>query len=361
MIEPVGAEARFGMAIHLIVRIGALVLLLGWCAAILQPFLNPILWGIIIALSTHAGFVALSRAVGGRTMVAAVLYVAIGLALICVPAVLLGDTLFGTLKVLARNLADGTLHLPPPPPAVRSWVVVGGPLHELWGMASAHLDQGFKVVGPELTRVGHFLFAFAGKIFVGFFEFVIAIFIAAALLMNAARGKHIAGRLATRIAGADGLSHTDLAVRTVRSVARGVIGVSLIQATLAGLGFLAIGIPGAGLLALVCLIVCILQLPLLLVVVPVMIYAFASFDPLPATLFAVWCVVVALLEHVLKPLLLGRGVDVPMLVVFIGAIGGILSSGMLGLFVGPVVLTLGYTLVLAWLSASPDAVHDDVK
>lgn len=354
-------EAQFGLAIHVMVRIGALILLLGWCAAILQPFLNPILWGIIIALSTHAGFVALCRSVGGRTGVAASIYVAIGLALVCVPAALLGETLFTNLKMLAIHLADGTLHLPPPPQAIRSWVVVGGPLHDAWSMLSTNLDEGFKVMAPQLTRVGHFLFALAGKILVGFFEFVIAIFIAAALLMNAARGRHLAGRLATRVAGADGMSHADLAVRTVRSVARGVIGVALIQATLAGLGFAAIGIPAAGLLALVTLIVCIVQFPLMVMLIPVIIYAFANFEPVPATLFAAWCVVVALLEHVLKPLLLGRGVEVPMLVVFIGAIGGVLSSGILGLFVGPVVLTLGYTLVQAWLSADAEAVHDDAK
>ncbi|QRG05511.1 AI-2E family transporter [Xanthobacter dioxanivorans] len=350
--RPTGVEARFGLTVHLMVRVAALVLLLGWCLAILRPFLTPILWGVIIAISSHKAFVTLSRALGGRTMLAAAIYVLAGLALLVVPAGLLASTLFTSLKALAFHLADGTFRLPPPPQVVRSWILIGDPLHRFWALASANLDEALKVVAPELTKVGRWLFSLVGQVMVGFAEFIIAICVAAALLMNAAGGQRIAGEVATRLAGADGRTHSDLAVRTIRSVTRGIIGVALIQATLAGLGFLAAGIPAAGLLALVCLIVSIVQLPLLLVLLPVVIYAFTDLPVLPASLFAAWCLMVALLEHVLKPLLLGRGVEVPMLVVFIGAIGGLLSSGMLGLFVGPVVLALGYTLVLAWLHAA---------
>ena len=138
-------------------------------------------------------------------------------------------------------------------------------------------------------------------------------------------------------------------MQTIRSVARGIIGVALIQSILAGLGFLAVGLPAAGLLALVCLLLAIIQLPVGLVLVPTAIYGFTAFDTTTAVIFAVWCVLVSLIDNVLRPLLLGRGVDLPMLVVFIGAIGGLLSSGILGLFVGPVVLALGYTLVTTWL------------
>lgn len=347
-----GLEARFGLTVHIIVRVAALALLLGWCFAILRPFLTPILWGVIIAIATHPAFVTLRERLGGRTMAAAAVYVIIGLSLLGVPAELLGSTLFTSLKGLAFRLGEGTFHLPPPPAIVQSWLVVGDPLHRAWSIVSANLDDAFKLIAPELTKVGRWTLALVGQVLVGFAEFVVAIFVAAALLTHAASGQRIAGEAATRLAGEAGRSHADLAVRTVRSVTRGIIGVALIQATLAGLGFLVAGIPAAGLLALVCLIVAIVQLPLLLVLVPIVIYAFTALSPVPAVLFAIWCLAVALLEHVLKPLMLGRGVEVPMLVVFIGAIGGILSSGMLGLFVGPVVLSLGYTLVLAWIHAA---------
>lgn len=352
---PQALEARFGITLHILIRIAALVLLLGWCVAIVRPFLTPILWGVIIAISTYPAFVSLRAAVSGRTAVAAVIYTLLGLLVLVVPAILLADTLFSGLKLLAHNLADGTFHVPPPPQVVRTWVLVGDPLHRFWMLASTNLDQALGTITPELTKAGRWLLGMASDMLVGFAQFIVAIFVAAALLMNAAGGQRIAGDVARRLAGEEGHHHATLAVRTIRSVTKGIIGVALIQAILAGLGFLVAGIPAAGLLALLCLIVCVMQLPLVIVLLPVVIYAFTILSPVAALLFALWCTGITLLDNVLKPIFLGRGVDVPMLVIFIGAIGGVLSSGMLGLFVGPVVLALGYTLVLAWLHTSaPD-------
>lgn len=348
-------EARFGITLHILIRIAALVLLLGWCVAIVQPFLTPILWGVIIAISTHSGFVSLRAAVGGRTAVAAILYAVAGLLILVVPAILLADTLFSSLKLLAQNLADGTFRVPPPPEVVRTWILVGDPLHRFWTLASTNLDQALGTVTPELTKAGRWLLSMVGDMLLGFAQFVIAIVIAAVLLMNAASGQRIAGDVASRLAGAEGQHHATLAVHTIRSVTKGIIGVALVQAILAGLAFLVAGIPAAGLLALLCLIVCVMQLPLVVVLLPVVVYAFTILSPAAAAVFAAWCLGITLLDNVLKPLFLGRGVDVPMLVIFIGAIGGVLSSGMLGLFVGPVVLALGYTLVVAWLHAATPA------
>jgi predicted PurR-regulated permease PerM len=141
----------------------------------------------------------------------------------------------------------------------------------------------------------------------------------------------------------------DVAERTVRSVASGILGVALIQALLAGLGFLVAGVPAAGLLTLICLITGVIQLGVVIVLIPVAIYLFSTATTTTAVGFLIWTILIAPIDNILKPMLLGRGVDVPMLVIFVGAIGGFLSSGIIGLFLGAVVLALGYKLLLVWL------------
>ncbi len=163
-----------------------------------------------------------------------------------------------------------------------------------------------------------------------------------------------------------------VAEQTVRSVASGILGVALIQALLAGLGFLVAGVPAAGLLTLICLVFGVIQLGVVIVLIPVVIYLFSTADTVTAVGFLIWAALVAPVDNVLKPILLGRGVDVPMLVIFVGAIGGFLNAGIIGLFIGAVVLALGYKLFLAWLArtrrptqlptpASPKSNKEDVS
>jgi predicted PurR-regulated permease PerM len=135
----------------------------------------------------------------------------------------------------------------------------------------------------------------------------------------------------------------------VRSVTLGILGVAMIQALLASLGLLVVGVPGAGLWALLVLILAIVQLPTILVLGPIIVYVFSTSTTVTAVVFAIWSILVGISDAFLKPLLMGRGVDVPMLVIFIGAIGGFMTSGIIGLFIGAIILALGYKLYLIWL------------
>ncbi|HEY5140866.1 MAG TPA: AI-2E family transporter, partial [Methylococcales bacterium] len=150
-----------------------------------------------------------------------------------------------------------------------------------------------------------------------------------------------------------GADFADLAEATIRSVANGILGVALIQSLLAGLGFMVAGVPAAGLWALLCLILSIAQIGTAPILIPVIIYLFYTADTFTAIAFLIWCIPLSLMDNVLKPILLGRGVKTPMAVIFIGAIGGLLSSGVIGLFIGAVILSLGYNLFLLWLN--PDS------
>ncbi|MEJ2177286.1 MAG: AI-2E family transporter, partial [Gammaproteobacteria bacterium] len=180
-------------------------------------------------------------------------------------------------------------------------------------------------------------------------KFVVSILIAGVLLANDAGGGRAARAVATRLAGERGTTAVERAVATVRSVTLGILGVAMIQALLASLGMLVVGVPGAGLWALLVLILAIVQLPTILVLGPIIVYVFSTSTTVTAVVFAIWSILVGISDAFLKPLLMGRGVDVPMLVIFIGAIGGFMTSGIIGLFLGAIILALGYKLYLIWL------------
>jgi predicted PurR-regulated permease PerM len=247
-------------------------------------------------------------------------------------------------------LQQGTVDIPPPPESVAGWPLIGKPLSNFWHLASENLEEALGQLKPQIKALGAWLLSAAAGAGFGLLQFVLAIVIAGVLLPRGEKGHQAARAVATRFVGARGEEFLDLAESTVRSVARGILGVAVIQSVLAGVGFLVAGIPGAGLLALVCLLLSVIQVGPGLVLIPCVIYVFMTDSMLTAILFLVWNVFVGLLDNVLKPLLLGRGVKVPMLVIFIGAIGGFLSMGIIGLFVGSIVLVLGYTLLQAWLS-----------
>jgi predicted PurR-regulated permease PerM len=204
-------------------------------------------------------------------------------------------------------------------------------------------------MAPHLKEFGAWLLTRAAGTGAGILKFVISIIIAGVLLAQAGQGHRTAHALAARVAGQRGGELVDLAVATVRSVTQGILGVALIQSILSGLGCLVAGVPGAGLWALLVLLLAIVQLPSLLVLGPIIIYVFSTASTVTAVLFMVWSLLVGLSDNFLKPILLGRGVQVPMVVIFIGAIGGFITSGIIGLFVGATILTLGYKLFLAWL------------
>ena len=141
-----------------------------------------------------------------------------------------------------------------------------------------------------------------------------------------------------------------MAIETIRSVAKGVLGVAVIQSLLSAVGLVAIGVPAPGIWAGVILLLAIMQLPPLLVLGPIAVWVFSVADATPATIFAIYAFFVSISDSFLKPLFLGRGMDIPMLVILVGAIGGMMTSGIVGLFVGAVVLAVGYKLLISWMA-----------
>jgi predicted PurR-regulated permease PerM len=336
-------------ALEIAVRIGLVVLLVAWCFQIVRPFLYLVAWGMIIAVSTYPAYRRLEAALGERRGLAATLFTLVLLALLIGPTLMLAGTLVEGAQELARALSEGTLSVPAPPEKIGSWPLVGAPLERLWSLASVNLQAALREIAPQIKSFGLRALSAAADTGLGILQFVAAIVVAGVLHAHARGGGQAARAIASRLGGERGTQFTDLAQATVRGVARGILGVALIQSLLAGLGFLAVGLPAAGFLALLCFLLAVVQIGPTLILIPTVVYVFYTGNSVTAVLFLIWCVFVALIDNVLKPLLLGRGAKVPIVVIFVGAIGGFLDSGIIGLFVGSVVLALGYSLLVAWL------------
>jgi predicted PurR-regulated permease PerM len=341
-------RTNVSIALEAAIHIGLAVLLATACLLILRPFIPLLAWGIIIAVSAYPGFQKLQRAMGGREVLCAVLFTALLLTLLIVPTVLLAKTLVEGVQTLTARVRGGTFVIPPPPASVQSWPIIGTPLATVWGMASNDLTQAIKSFAPQIKSVMPGIVSASAGIGLAVLQFALSVVVAGVLLANANTAYEMTCALADRLFGDKGRELQQLMGATIRSVTTGILGVALIQTVLAGLGFLVARLPGAGLWAVMFLIAAVLQVGMV-VLLPAVIYMFAVASTTKAVIFLVWCLIVALVDNVLKPLLLGRGVAVPIVVIFLGAIGGFVAIGIIGLFIGAIVLSVGYRLFLTWL------------
>ncbi len=337
-------------ALEVAIRLGALLLLVVWCLQIVAPFLGIVIWALIIAIAIDSPYQRICNALGGRRKVTATIFVLAGLAALIIPAVLLSETLVLGASRYAAELTSGSLAVPPPPDKIAAWPIVGERVHAVWLLASENLDAALARVGPHLGAVSRWLLRAAGSAGVAMLQLAASLIIAGVLLTRAEDRQGSIDRIAARLAGERGPELARLAQSTVQNVVQGICGVAVIQAVLAGLGFIVADVPAAGFWALLVLISAVVQLPVTIVMIPPVLLVFSSATTSIAAVFAVWCLLVSLLDNVLKPILFGRGAKVPTLVVFLGAIGGMLSMGIIGLFLGAVALTLGYELFIAWLA-----------
>lgn len=341
-------QAYIDNAVEASIHIGLLILLAVACLGIMAPFLGILAWGIIIAIAAYPVQKKLQAMLHGRAGLSSVFLTLAILGCLIVPFVLLAGTLVEGLQSLAAQLRDGTVSIPPPPDSVKTWPLVGVPLSNTWSSAATNFTSALRTFAPQLKAIIPRLLAGSAGIGLAVLEFALSIVVAGFMLANAGAGAEAAHSLAIRLFDKKGPEYEQLAGSTIRSVTTGIFGVALIQTVLAGLGFLFVGLPAAGLWALVFLMAAILQVGVV-VLLPAAIYGFSIANTSGAVAFLVWCILVALLDNVLKPVLLGRGATVPFWIVFLGAIGGFVSMGMIGLFVGAVVLSVGYKLFLAWL------------
>jgi predicted PurR-regulated permease PerM len=332
------------------VRLFLVAALAYWCFLIFEPFLLPLVWGVVIAVALGRPFKRLEAWLGGRRGLAVMLFVVVGIGAVVLPTYLLSGSFLEGVVWLEAQEDGGTLQVPPPPARVADWPFIGDDVHELWAHASNEPEAVMRQFSPQLRGFGSWLFSTLGSFGIAVLLTLVAIVIAVVVLKYSEGAVRVAHAIGARLGGAQGEAAVDLAAETIRSVAGGVVGVAVIQSVLAGAGLYLADVPAAGLLAALVLILAVAQLPPVLILGPAILYVLATSDSLlTQVLFTIWSVLVSVSDAVLKPLLLGRGMKIPMPVILIGAIGGLIRSGFIGLFVGCVVLAVGYQIFTAWM------------
>jgi len=352
LTTPERAPSLLGM-LDAVFQIALVGLLIFACSRIILPFVGIMLWSVILAVMLYPLHQRLVTRVGNRW--SATLIGLVSVVLMLVPLVTVVTSLGSSILAFVSGLQDHTLTLPPPPAWLSDLPLVGHKLTDMWTLVAMNMPAALAKYGKMLGGVASSLASFAGGLAAGQLSFVLSFAVAAILIAYGNSATIFASRLLERITGskAQGPRLVAMTAATIRGVAVGVVGVAVIQSLLIGAGFFAIGLSSAGVLTLVVLLFAIVQVPAVLVTLPVMAYVLATQPTTPAIVFLIWTILAGLSDNILKPLMLGRGLEVPMPVILIGVIGGMLADGLLGLFIGPVLLAVGYVLLNEWLQYDP--------
>lgn len=363
-MESSSQNIRFEKLVDTLVRLGVLIFLIGWCFTILRPFVLVLIWAAVIAIATYPLYSMVVKLFRGRKTVAAVVLTVLFLSVLIIPSWLVTKSVFEEVSHLRELNTQGQLVIPPPGETTANWPAITKPVVEIWQLASENLQEVALKYSDHLKAAGVWVLAAVAGVGMGVLQFVISIIIAGVLLAYSGSIGDAAIKIFIKLAGENGGSFANTTVSTIRSVVKGILGVAVIQASMAGLGFFIAGVPYAGVWTVACLFFAIIQVGAGPIAIPVAIYMFSVSDTLTAVLLAVWLGITLISDNILKPLLLGRGAPAPMLVVFLGSIGGFITSGFLGLFVGAVILTIGYKLFIIWFETpsheipiQPDKTH----
>ena len=332
-------------------RLGLLFVLLLLAYDIIKPFITPIIWGAIIAMAAFPLVKWLEPKIGGRRGLAATLVTIFFLMALVIPTWAVMDATVGGLKKASAALESKALKVPPPAEKVRDWPLVGERMYSSWSAASTDLEAFVHANSTQLKELAGKLLKRIGGSLIGVLMFIVSLVIAGGFMTYAESCGTAAHRFFVRVGGlSPGGEWAPLTVATVRSVLQGVIGVAIIQTVLISLGLFVMGVPGAPLWTAIILVLAIAQLPPLIVVAPIVIWAFSTADTTAAVIFTIYQMLAGVSDNVLKPLLMGRGLDIPMPVILVGAIGGMIMSGIIGLFAGAVILSIFYRLLTLWLA-----------
>ena len=337
-------------ALEAAIKIALVAVLVIWTYRIVKPFIVPVIWGAIIAVTVDPFINWCSRFFGGRRKLVSLLFALVVVAILIVPMVILMTSSVQALQPYVRNIGKLQFSIPMPPPRVQEWPLIGPYLSKIWAMASENLGALIKQFQPQIKAFVVFLLGLVGGGVKAVLVFILSLAVATVFLVTSERSEAAASRIVNRLAGDRGSEIKALATATIRAVMLGIVGVALIQSLLAALGMLVVGVPMTGLWAVLVLVCAVCQLPIILVLGPVAAWIFFARDNTTLAVgFLVWSVVVSFMDNLLKPLFMGRGVDIPMLVIFVGALGGMMLMGILGLFIGAVVVAIFYRLFMTWV------------
>jgi predicted PurR-regulated permease PerM len=318
------------------------------CLMIISPFLMAIMWAVIIAIAVFPLYDALVKKMKGRRVFPAILVTLLMLAFIFLPVILFFSSAANNIVAISDYLNSGEVNIKSPSQAIRNWPLVGKPLYDFLLSFSDNIQSIFQKYYPQILSASRVFLESVLSAAMTFLQLLLSVIIAGVLL--ATRGTDSASEIFFgRVAGKRGPEFRELCISTIRNVVKGILGVAVIQACLAGAGLYLAGVPYAGILTMLCLILAILQVGPGIVILGAVIFLFYTHSTLYAVLWTVYFIGVGFSDNILKPYLLGKGAPVPMLIIFLGVIGGFLLYGFIGLFAGPIILSIGYKLIIAWM------------
>ncbi|MGH6739690.1 MAG: AI-2E family transporter [Bradyrhizobium sp.] len=339
--------------VQIAIRLALLAFLIYWSFILLRPFIPILAWAAVLTVALNPAYDWLSAHLGHRPRIAAFITTIVVLAVFLGPATWLGIGLVDGLRNISDQLTSGDVAIPSPPDGVRDWPLIGGPLYNVWETASENLAGAFRQLAPYLKPLAGPILAIAGSAGTGTLKFLASVFIAGFLLPSGPRLVAAIRTMLIRIVPQRSDDFLALAGATIRTVSQGVIGVAVLQSLLAGIGLKIAGVPHAGVLAFAILVLGIVQIGALPILLPVIIWAWSVKDVGTAVLITIYLVLVGLSDNALRPLLMGRGLSTPVLVIFMGVLGGTLAHGIIGLFVGPIILAVAWELLMAWSRDEP--------
>ncbi len=337
--------------INAVLRLGIIGFLIYLCRKVVLPFEMLLLWGLLLAIMLYPLQQKFAAKLSNKQGLSSTIIVLFGILLVGIPLYLMGDSFIQHANTMQKRMAAESLTISPPSPTVADWPIIGEKAHEIWSEAADNLPHFIEKNKIFLQKVSKATLAKIGSAFTSISLLLGSLITAGIMMAYGERGTNACHRILVKIAGPTiGPRLQTLTIATVRSVATGVLGVAFIQALLFGVGFFLMGIPFAALLAVIVMFIGIVQLPALIAGLPVIMYVWSG-DGTAAinTVFTLYFIAASLADNILKPILLGRGVDAPMPIILIGALGGMISGGLIGLFLGAVFLAIGYQIFMNWV------------
>ncbi|GAG75371.1 unnamed protein product, partial [marine sediment metagenome] len=300
-----------------------------------------IIWSVLVAVAI---FPIYNRVInlfkGKKKGLVTSLFIIILLALIVTPTISLTTSVVSSSKEIKENFEAGILKIPPPAESIKEWPLIGEKTYNVWAAANQNIE-GFIITYKDQIE------SFAGSMFDSFTGLMGSVFLAlfslifaGVFMFSSESGYRTSVQIGNRLKDGKGEQVVAMVRDTIRSVVKGILLVAIIQAGLAYLGFIVIGLPAAAIFALLVLIFAIIQIPPIIAMIPAIVIVFSTSETTPAIIFTVYCIIVGMSDGAMKPFLLGKGLQTPMLVILIGALGGMIFIGMLGLFMGPVILAI---------------------
>lgn len=326
----------------------ALVTFFGYVSlTLIAPFVTVLLWATVLAVALYPVFMKLAALLGGRMKVASTLICLLSLVLLLAPVAWLGQSVVDSTSSLIQEIENDTFSVPAPNHSVKEWPLIGERAFKAQSEAHANLQKFIADRSEQIKALAGKVVGASAYLLISTGQFILSIIFASVFLVYAGPLGNVLKTLASRINPGNGDRFVDIATMTTRNVSKAVVGIAFVQGGLGTIGFFMVGLPFAGLWSAVLFATALISLPIL-VILPAIIYVWSVASTTTALIFTVFMLPVMLIDNVMRPIIAAKGLSTPMIVIFMGVIGGAMSFGLIGLFVGPVILAVFYEMVGLW-------------